>query len=33
MVTEDDLTLGDGHTVKYTDDVSWKFTLKIYIIF
>ena len=32
MVTEDDLTLSDGHTMKYTDHVSQKYTLKTYII-
>lgn len=32
MVTEEDLTLGGGHTVQYTDNVSQNCTLKTYII-
>ena len=29
---EDDLSLGDGHIILYTDHVSWRSTLEIYII-
>ena len=32
MVMEDDLTLGGGHTLQYTDDVSQKCTLETYMI-
>ena len=32
MVMEDDLTLGGGHTVQYTDDVSQNYTLETCII-
>ena len=32
MVTEDDLTLGGGHTIQYTDDASSNCALEIYII-
>ena len=31
MVTEGDLTLGDGHTMQYTDHVSQKCTLETYM--
>ena len=32
MVMEDDLTLGGGHTMQYTDHVSQKCALELYII-
>ena len=32
MMTEDDLTLGGGHTIQYTDHVSQKCTLEMYVI-
>ena len=32
MVTEDDLTLGGGHTMQYIDHVSWKCTPETYVI-
>ena len=32
MVTEDDVTLGAGHTIQYADHVSQKCTLETYII-
>ena len=32
MVTEDDLTLGGGHTMQYTDHVSQNYTTETYII-
>ena len=32
MVTEDDLTLGGGHKMQYTDHVSYNCTLEICII-
>ena len=32
MVSEDDLTLGGGHTVQYIDHISQKCTLETYII-
>ena len=32
MVTEGDLTLGDGHTMQYTDHLSQKCTPEIYIV-
>ena len=32
MVTEDDLTLGGGHTIQYTDHVSQKSIVEIYVI-
>ena len=31
MVVEEDLTLGGGHTMQYTDDVSHKCTLETYV--
>ena len=31
MVMEDDLTLGGGHTMQYTDHVSYKCMLETYI--
>ena len=32
MVTGEDLTLSGGHTVQYTDFVSYKCTLETYMI-
>ena len=32
MVMEEDLTFGDGHTMHYTDDVSYNCILETYII-
>lgn len=32
MLMEGDLTLGDKHTIQYTDDVVQNFTLETYII-
>ena len=32
MVTEDDLRLGGGHTMQYTDGVSWKCTPETYMV-
>ena len=32
MVTEEDMTLGGGHTLQYTDHVSQNCTLETYII-
>ena len=32
MVIEDDLNLGGGHTMQYTDHVSEKYTLETYMI-
>ena len=32
MLTEDDLTLGGGHTMQYIDDISQNCTLGTYII-
>ena len=32
MVTENDLALGGGHTMQYTDHVTQKCTLETYII-
>ena len=32
MVKKEDLTLGGGHTMRYTDDVLQNYTLEIYII-
>ena len=29
---EEDLTLGDGNTMQYTDDISWNCTLEIYMV-
>ena len=32
MVTEDDLTVGGGHTMQYTGHVSYKCTLETHMI-
>lgn len=32
MVTKEELTLGGGHTMQYTDHVSWTCTLETYVI-
>ena len=32
MHTEDGLTLGGGHTVRYTDLVSWRCTRDTYVV-
>ena len=32
MVTEDGLTLGGGHTIQYTDQLSQKCALETYVI-
>ena len=31
MVTKEDVTLGGGHAMQYTDDVSWNCMLETYI--
>ena len=32
LLTQDDLTFGGGHTMQYTDHLSWKYTLETYIV-